>query len=117
MNMNSVNLQLLAYSYIVQSSCRAGAAAAITLRTTSATCTAARGWLIHLAVCCRPPQPALGAPSEAAARRSDSIEGLSFPSAAALAGLHARLDAVRVVLGAMRIQSQPAHLACPGVHA
>ena len=34
-----------------------------------------------------------------------------------MAGLHARLDAVRVVLGARRIQSQPAHLACPGVHA
>ena len=94
----------------------AGAAAAITMRNASTTCTAARGWLIHLAVCCRPPQPALGAPGEAAARRSDSIEGLSS-SAAALARLHARLDVVRVVLGARRIQSQPAHLACPGVHA
>ena len=54
MNMNSVNLQLLAYSYIVQSSCRAGAAAAINLRTasaTSATCIAARGWLIQQANC------------------------------------------------------------------
>ena len=54
MNMNSVNLQLLAYSCIVQSSCRAGAAAAINLRTasaTSATCIAARGWLIQQANC------------------------------------------------------------------
>ena len=58
MNMNSVNLQLLAYScsciHVVQSSCRAGAAAAINLRTasaTSATCIAARGWLIQQANC------------------------------------------------------------------
>ena len=52
MNMNSV--QLLTYSYTVQSSCRAGAAAAINLRTasaTSATCIAARGWLIQQANC------------------------------------------------------------------
>ena len=83
MNMNSVNLQLLAYScsciHVVQSSCRAGAAGAINLRTasaTSATCIAARGWLIQQANCKPKSVVALGPIMAKTEARPQEMHGL-----------------------------------------